>query len=200
MNVNYKPGISREAQRTVSSIRVCLIALLVAFLFTTAGRTVHASGMNDNEYAIKAAALYKFISFVDWSPQALPESSPTVTVGVLGKDPFGSALDVINGKTARGKRVVVKRLSSLQDLENVQILFVSASEAGHWKQITDAARGAGILTVSETKGFARSGGVINFTTENNRLGMEINTDAAEHSRLKISSQLLGLKVTHIIRG
>jgi hypothetical protein len=53
-------------------------------------------------------------------------------------------------------------------------------------------RGSSILTVGESKGFAERGGVINLTLEENKLGLEINTDAAGQSHLKISSKLLAL--------
>jgi hypothetical protein len=48
------------------------------------------------------------------------------------------------------------------------------------------------LTVGEAEGFAISGGVINFYTQNNKLRFEINPDAAERAGLRISSQLLRL--------
>ena len=61
------------------------------------------------------------------------------------------------------------------------------------KQILNSLRGASILTVSEIGGFPQNGGIINLvTTAENKVRFEINPDAAERARLRISSQLLRL--------
>jgi hypothetical protein len=53
-------------------------------------------------------------------------------------------------------------------------------------------KGRSILTVGDTEGFAQSGGIIRFVTENNRIRFRINVDAAEAAHLTISSKLLRL--------
>ena len=72
------------------------------------------------------------------------------------------------------------------------MLFVSSSEALHLSQIKESLKGKCVLTIGETEGFAQTGGVINFTLEENKVRFEINVDAAERSHLKISSKLLAL--------
>ena len=140
------------------------------------------------EYQIKAAFLYNFVKYVDW-PGA---GRSTITIGVLGKNPFGSALETLNGKVANGKTLAIRHLAGLQDARGVDVLFVSASESDHVRQIIDAVLQQPVLTVGEVGGFAQSGGIINFTSEGNRVRFEINPDAAERAGLKISSQLLRL--------
>jgi hypothetical protein len=49
-----------------------------------------------------------------------------------------------------------------------------------------------VLTVSEIAGFARSGGMIAFLVEENKVRLEINLDAASEARLKVSSKLIGV--------
>ena len=55
-----------------------------------------------------------------------------------------------------------------------------------------ALEGHSVLTVSDMEGFAQQGGVINLVIRNQRLGFEINEDAAQRANLKISSKLLKL--------
>jgi hypothetical protein len=151
-----------------------------------------------SEADIKAGCLYNFVKFVDWPAQALPPNSPTITVGVMGNSPVGTSLDTLNGKSVRGKTLVIRRVRDPRDGTSCQLLFVSAPESDRFRQAVDALRSASVLTVGEAEGFARSGGVINFTREGNRVHFEINPDAAARARLNISSQLL--KLARIVRG
>ena len=49
-----------------------------------------------------------------------------------------------------------------------------------------------ILTISDTDSFTKEGGVIRLYQQASKLRIEINVDAAERAKLKISSKLLSL--------
>ena len=53
-----------------------------------------------------------------------------------------------------------------------------------------AVRGRPILTVGDTEGFARSGGMIRFITERNIIRLRINMDESRAVGIAISSRLL----------
>ena len=72
------------------------------------------------------------------------------------------------------------------------IVFISSSDKKALRSILEGLIRPGALTVGETEGFAQLGGVINLTLEDNRVHIEVNVDAAERARLKISSKLLNL--------
>ena len=167
-----------------------LAACLLAACLLAAPR---AQGQASREYDIKAAFLYNFVKYVD-----LP-SRPggTITIGILGSDPSGGSFDIINGKVVAGKTLSVKHLGTRLD-PHVDILFVSDSERARLRQIFDTLGRSGVLTVGETKGFAQSGGMINFVTEGNKVRFEINPDAAGRANVRISSQLL--RLARIVRG
>ena len=136
---------------------------------------------------IKAAYLYNFIKYVDW-----PSYGDTISIGVLGYDPFGTALAPLNGKVVKGRRLVIKHLDSVREAQQCQIIFVSSSEKQRLQEIFESLRSARVLTVGETQGFADGGGIINFIEENNKVRFEINADAARRTGLNISSELLKL--------
>jgi hypothetical protein len=60
------------------------------------------------------------------------------------------------------------------------------------QQILEVSRTAPVLTVGDMDQFAQRGGMINLTTEENRIRFEINVKAIERVGLKASSQLLRL--------
>ncbi len=56
----------------------------------------------------------------------------------------------------------------------------------------NCSKNTSVLTIAETPGFARRGGVINFTLEDSKVRFEVNVDAAQQVGLNISSRLLSL--------
>ncbi len=141
------------------------------------------------EYPIKGAFLFNFAQFVEW-PTNTNSNAPFV-IGVLGADPFGETLDKIVKNESIGSRpIAVKRSRNINDLKQCQILFVSRSEADRMKEVLAAVESLPILTVSETDGFCRMGGMINFYKETSKVRFEINNRAAERHGLKISSELI----------
>lgn len=145
------------------------------------------------EYEIKAAFLYNFVQFVRWPGAAFPDSRAPFCIGVLGNDPFGSALDdTLRGQSINGHRLMVVRGRNPEDLKQCQVVFVCRSEADHAAEIISEFSGRPVLTVSDVNGFATMGGDIDFYLANDKVRFEINAQSARHHGLEISSQLLEL--------
>lgn len=145
------------------------------------------------EYQVKAAFLYNFAKFVEWPSQAFKTSTDPITVCVLGRNPFGSALeDAIRGKAIEGRTFQYRQVSDAESASGCQILFVGSAESKHLHSLFGNLKPQGILTVGEVQDFALDGGVINFKLEDGRVHFEINLSAAEHEQLRISAKLLSL--------
>jgi hypothetical protein len=179
-------GRGCKSRRAEASLMLTIIAVM-------ASPFLQAHGQGAGEYAVKAAFLYNFAKFVEWPPEAMGSGSSPLVLGVLGDDPFGAAIDqVVAGKTANGRQLVVRRLKWGQDLKQCHILFISSSERKRLAEILGALRGASILTVGDMDQFGQQGGMIQFVIEQNRVRFEINIGAAQQGRLKLSSKLLAL--------
>jgi hypothetical protein len=101
------------------------------------------------------------------------------------------------GKMIGDRHLAVQRLKDTAEVRRCQIVFVSSSESPHLAEILESLRGANVLLVGETNGFATSGGTIEFTLEDNYVRFTINTDAAGRAGLKFSAKLLALaKIVH----
>jgi hypothetical protein len=166
---------------------IVLVAMLIS-----GGAPSFAHGEPPPEYAVKAAFLFNFAKFVEWPGDAYTGPTSPIVIWVLGEDPFGDALGSLKGKTANGRPIVVRYAATLGELERCHLLFVSASEKANLQKILQTTKGWSILTVGDMNGFAQDGGIINMVKEESRVGIEINLEAAQRSRLKISSKLLAL--------
>lgn len=145
------------------------------------------------EYQVKAAFLFNFAKFVEWPSSSFSDASAPLQICVFGQDPFGEALrNITNEKTVNGRKFEIRQVSDLRDARSCHILFVASSGKIPAKQIVEALRGASVLTVGDTKGFAEQGGMINFVLENDRVQFEVSRKAAEEAGLKISSKLLSV--------
>lgn len=143
------------------------------------------------EYQIKAVFLFNFAQFVDWPPAAFPEPQTPLVIGVLGEDPFGASLDeTVRGEKVGNRPLVVQRYREPQEIKTCHVLFISQSEAGRLEQILASLKGRNLLTVGDAGEFSQRGGMIRFVTENNKIRLRINVEAAKAAALTISSKLL----------
>jgi hypothetical protein len=146
-----------------------------------------------DEYQLKAAFLYNFAKFVEWPALTFKTDKDPMRICVLGQDPFGGALgEAVGGKTVLGRSFAVADISDATQAVDCQTLFISSSEGKRLPSIFGALRTTGILTVGESEGFATQGGIVNFRLEGGRVRLEINVEAAERAKLRISSKVLNL--------
>src|SRR5713226_7814848 len=123
-----------------------------------------------SEYQIKAAYLFNFLKFVEYPNESFADPLAPIVIGVVGEDPFGSALpQVIIGKTVQGRDLVIRKYHSGEDLRGAHILFISPSEKKRQPMILSSLRGSSVLTVADTEGFLDAGGMIQFLNENDRV-------------------------------
>ena len=189
--------------------RVLLICFASVSLLAAGSRDAAAQEGINREHEIKAAYLYQFARYVEWPPKAV--EGDAFVIGVLGPDPLGSYLDKIAAtKTVQEKKIVVRRFASAKDYRSCHILFISggATEDGDRTKLEERlnaaleiTKGSPVLLVSETVDFARKGAAINFLVdqEENRIKVEINRDAERLAGLKISSKLLGLEKSGVVK-
>jgi hypothetical protein len=170
-----------------------LLAVACACLLIAGRASRVAASQPAPEYLIKAAYLYNFAMFVEWPTAAFERTDSPIVIGVLGPDPFGSALDqTVRNKTVNNRRIRIDRVQSVQDLGRCHILFVSPSETSRLNDVANRLDGASVLIVGDTAGLAKRGAIITFVVEDNKVRLEVNVEAAKRARLSISSKLLNL--------
>jgi hypothetical protein len=145
------------------------------------------------EYTLKAAFLYRFTDYVDWENNAADNFS----IAIVGESEITSPLiDLAGDKKIKNKRIRVNAFNNINDLTAstngigaYQIIFVSHNYTGIENVISKVAD-LPILVITEERGAAEKGAVINFLIVSNKLKFEVNMKAVYRSGLKISSQLL----------
>jgi len=179
---------------------IFVVAVLVLFAAPMAPQA-RADSAQSREYQIKAAFLYNFANFVDWPKEKVADSN-SITIGIIGNDPFGKAFEPIKNKQIKGKKVVIKWFKGLEELKKsteqieairkCHLLFVCRSQKEQLTKIINLVKDHSVLTVGDMKAFLESGGIINFLMEDKKVRFEFNITAAKRNKLTISSKLLRL--------
>ena len=174
-------------------------ATCLALLFGWgAGQSAAAQGLGGGhtrtygEYSVKAAVLYNFAKFTEWPDAAGRAGTAPIRICVLGRDPFGVALDVIDGRRIKGRVVVTARVSTVAGARSCQILFISASEADSVAAILGQLRQVPVLTVTDLPRGAAARGIVRLETVASKIRFAIDTERAATAGLSFSSKLLAL--------
>jgi hypothetical protein len=180
-------------RRLLVALTACA-AMVLSSLGDPSLEPAGAPAPGTDEYDVKAAFLVHFSRlYVEWPKSSFEDGTSPVVVGVVGKDPFGKRLEkAFRGKTAGKRKIVLRRYAELDDVRPCHLLFVPHGERRHIGELVERLGTEGVLYVSESKGLARKGSVINFYLERKKVRFEVNTDAAKRGKLRISSSLLKL--------
>lgn len=169
------------------------LGIALGFMTFAGAPALSAKPEVSREYRIKAVFLLNFTQFVEWPEEAFAGKGEPFRIGILGQDPFGDFLErVLEGETAGGRPLIVRRLRDAEEALECQMVFVSRSEKGRTQEILEALKGRNILTVGDSPGFLRGGGVIRFERVGNRVHFRVNPSAAEGRGLSISAKMLRL--------
>jgi hypothetical protein len=144
---------------------------------------------------LKTAFIYNFTKYIIWPDR---NQAKTFKIGVLGKSNIVAPLqELAEKKLANDKSIEVHHFKTIQDLQDSQILFISASEKEQIGAILSTLGNKPILTISDTPGFCERGIMINFFMQGDMVKFEMNPVKLESAGLKASSQLQ--KLARIVR-
>lgn len=151
------------------------------------------------EYLLKAGFLEKFARFTDWPETTVPADpgSPFV-ISVIGESPLQGSLEKLYAtEKIKNRPVTIRYISSPAGIDGSDLVFIAESEKKHLDKLLEVTRGKPILTVGDTKDFARRGCHINFyITAQGTLHFEINLAKVKESGLHM--QLVLLEIAKII--
>jgi len=145
------------------------------------------------EHQVKAAFLYKFLSFIEWPPQSFERPDSPLVIGVLGADALAEELvAMVAERTVRGHRLEARKIRRGDSLEELHVLFVGRPESAALPGLVSSTKGRSLLTVTESDEALAHGSAINFVVVDNKVRFDVALGPAEQRNLKISSRLLAV--------
>jgi hypothetical protein len=142
------------------------------------------------EAHVKAAFLFNFVKFIEWSDNRAAEQ---VAVCVIGNTAVAESLKAATQQHhAEGRELTVVLVTSDTLPKQCHMVYVAESDEQVARRWLAALNGSTAFSVSDCERFARLGGVANFFVQDGRLRFAINVDAARRASLRISSRMLAL--------
>lgn len=148
--------------------------------------------MEQKEYDLKAAFIYRFTGYIEWDGQM---ANDDFIIGIVGNSPIESKLaELASTKKVNNKKIIIRKYNKPAEIGLCHILFIPQKTSGHLKDIISKVAGKGTLIISEKAGYAAQGTGINFILADSKLKFEANPKALAAAGLKASSQLLKLAI------
>ncbi len=146
-----------------------------------------------DSYPEKTGMLTHIVDFVTWPPGARMNapSKKIFKISVLGQNVFGNLLEkTYRGKTLKDRTVNIRYISSVKDIGDTDLLFISNSMKNNITEIVAFTKDKPILTIGDTKGFADAGIYINFYYDGPQLTFEVNEKAGKAIGFQFSWHML----------
>ena len=167
-----------------------LLWLMLAGLLLPGMAPALAGTTPNDEYKLKAALIYKLARFVEWPSGSLQNR---FRICVLGEDPFGSALDVLENRRLYSLPIEVRRSKDLgTEIDDCGVLFITKGETRNMKPLLPALKDRSVLTIGDAEDFAELGGMIQMSLIRKKIRFTVNLRSIEGAGLKVAAPLLEL--------
>lgn len=182
-----QPPFSSRRGVAWSMASAALVALVCPFYIASASAT------ESLEFAVKAAFIYKFASYVEWPTSSFSSPNSPFFVCVIGDDPISALLDqAVAAQQVNMHPIAVKHLQQATASADCKIAYVASADTQTVASNLDILRKTPVLTITDTDRTPDAVGIIGFTIRNNRVRFNIDDALAATDGLVISSKLLSL--------
>jgi hypothetical protein len=181
--VHRRPFRTRAHDRALAALVV-----LAAWCFAAEPRP---AAQSVSVPQITAAFLLNFAKFTGWPADAASADMPLM---LCATDPeVAEALPIVTaGKSVGLRKVTTSRVSLEPTPKQCSVLYASGLDEKRSAALVAALRGTSVLSVGDSEGFVKSGGIIRLFVVDGNMKFAINVAAAERARLQLSSKLLAL--------
>lgn len=174
-----------------------LVTLLVFPLYGQVKKNGQPKQME--EFPLKVLIISRFLDFIKWPPGAGTNGGAgEFVVGIIGDTPMSGYKKLFYEKIRLpGKTLVVKDVTTIEEIEGCEVLIIGNSESDRLEKILAVTETKPILSIGDTEGFGKKGVLINLYTSDRKVKFEINLPSVKKSGLNFSSKLY--KLARIIR-
>jgi len=189
------PRVHRAAlgiSQTKPSIRMCVLALILATMSRTSLRSANPTDPVLSELDVKAAFVLNFVRLVKWDSVSGDTDNSELSICALGNNDFTSAVRrAVAGKLV-GTRSIAVRLNPNPDASHCQVFIVDVSQYPIARQALSGIRNAGVLTIGNGPGLIQMGGMFELIVEDHKIQFDVGLEAVRRAGLEVSARLLQL--------
>lgn len=138
---------------------------------------------------MKLAYIERFTRFISW-----PENDGSIgaefNIGIIDNNPFGKTIEQIaNQKQIKGKPIKFKTITSPEEVSQCDLIFIPEKHEINIDTILKRVEKNKVLVISENKGYASLGSMINLKLKYGELKFEINKKTIDRNGFTVHSKL-----------
>ncbi len=146
------------------------------------------------ENKLKVLIIGKVAKYISW--QESDEDMFIITV--LRDNDENLFDDIYQNKKIKHKPVSIHYIDDITQLQKTDILYLSPSNSKKLPQILEQLKNKNIFTISDIRGFAEKGGMMQIYFASQRVKLKINLENTQQENFKIKSSLL--RISDVLRG
>lgn len=185
---------------TDRSLRRRSLAALALLALVIAGQGVANAQGNDQRARVEGAFLVNFIRFTAWPPHRFGDHRAPFVLTIVGSEDMakGVRLVAVAAGPVQGRRILVQQVDgediarSRSLLRGSHVVFLDRTGGVPARQVVELVAGAGVLTVGDSEGFVRAGGMLGLVASGPRVGFVANPAAIRNGGLAVSAKVLKL--------
>jgi hypothetical protein len=138
---------------------------------------------------LQVAYIFNFAKYVKW-----PKEGSVIVIGIYGEvKNIGYWTSLLSEKKVRNKPIQLKQIETLENLDDINIIYVPESGSADFKLLAAATAGKSILLVTE-EDLIKRGAAISFVVEDERLKFKLKQSALTDIGLTPMEGLLKLAI------
>lgn len=157
-----------------------IVRIILIFLLTL---SVHAY---ESEETLQSAIVGKIAEYIAWPGTPGERFTIAILKNRMG-DQFERTYENI---TINGTPVRIVKVDSIAAVKSPEIVYISNRNTKQLPDILRALKGLPVLTVSDIRGFAEKGGMVQIYFSDQRMRLKVNIDALAAHGLVASPYLL----------
>ncbi|MGQ9425567.1 MULTISPECIES: YfiR family protein [unclassified Gilvimarinus] len=175
--------------------RHLIVRLLLAALIIVSGSAA-AAEMEASEDQVKAAMVYKILSYTSWPPTTLGDGQSPYHIWVLNAEEVADELQAIAESPRSGERPIrIHRARSPAQINDPHVIYVGHGSEEHLPAVRQLVQQYPLLIITESPRGLGRGSMINLRVVEGRIGFDVSLTQARESSLDISSRILPLALT-----
>lgn len=148
----------------------------------------------ETEDKIKALLLGKISKYIKWKTS----DTDNFKITIINNSQDKLFYEMYNDKNINDKIFTINYIDNISQIKDTDILYISADNSHDLENILQEIKGKNILSVSDIRGFAEKGGIVQIYFLSQKPKLKINLDEAKRESFKISSSLL--RIVEVIHG
>ena len=167
---------------------ICVVLPFYVFFLAVCLFPRSAVAQERDERTLKSAFVFNLTKYVEW-----PSPKDGLAICFVGEGPMGESLEtLLQGKSSESRVIHVVLFPKDDSIDQCDVLYIGNAAPKKVRSVLDRIRSKSVLSIADSESFPKDGGMVALVRSGQQIQMQINLEAVQDAKLKISSRVLNL--------